>query len=74
MTLTFDNEDPENIWITDGKITSDCRACADNYERVIEKLKIHNSVHVLFENSDSARFTLKGSSSAITDCIPDFAR
>lgn len=74
VTLTFDNEDPENIWITNGEITSDCRACAANYEYVIEKLKAHSSVHVLFENGDAARFTLEGSSSAITACIPDFAR
>lgn len=74
VTLTFDDNDPENIWINDGEITSDCRACAGNYEYVIEKFKTHSSVHVLFENGDSARFTLKGSSSAITSCVPDFAR
>ena len=74
VTLTFDNNDPENIWINDGEITSDCHACAGNYEHVIKKLKTHSSVHVLFENGDSARFTLNGSKSAISDCIPDFAR
>lgn len=74
VILTFDNEDPESIWISDGQITSDCRACAGNYEYVIERLKRHSSVHVLFENGDSARFSLAGSSEAITECVPDFAR
>jgi hypothetical protein len=74
VILTFDSEDPESIWISDGEITSDCRACADNYEYIIERLKRHSSVHVMFENGDSARFTLAGSSEAIAECIPDFAR
>jgi len=74
VTLTFDNEDPEKIWITKGEITSDCRACAGNYEYVIAKLKGHSSVHVLFENGDAARFTLRGSKKTIAECIPDFAR
>ncbi|MBZ0129779.1 MAG: hypothetical protein K8F59_11755 [Rhodobacteraceae bacterium] len=72
--MTFDNDDPEQIWISNGDITSDCRACMGNYEYVIRKLKSHRSVHVLFENGDGARFTLKGSSAAITDRTPDFAR
>lgn len=74
ITMTFDNDDPEQIWITDGEITSDCRACMGNYEYIIGKLRRHNSVHVLFENGDNARFTLRGSSAAIVDCLPDFAR
>lgn len=74
ITLTFDNEDPESVWIANGAITSDCRACAGNYEYVIKKLKDYSSVHVLFESGDAARFTLKNSSNAIASCPPDFAR
>lgn len=74
VILTFDNEDPESVWIADGAITSNCRACAGNYEYAIKKLKGHSSVHVLFENGDAARFTLKNSSNAIVSCASDFAR
>lgn len=74
ITLTFDNEDPLPVWITDGEITSDCRACAGNYEYIVTKMKAHSSVHVLFESGNAARFTLKNSSNAIAPCTPDFAR
>jgi len=74
ITLTFDGEDPTDYWISGGKITSDCRACAANYEEVISRLKRHQSVHVRFENGDATRFTLKGASEAIIECIPDFTR
>lgn len=74
VILTFDNEDPERFGVTDGQITSNCRACAGTYEYVVNRLKRHNSVHVLFENGDSARFTLAGSSEAIAECVPDFYR
>jgi len=74
VVLTFDNEDPESLSIWDGAITFDCAACAGTYEYVIERLKRHSSVHVMFENGDSARFTLAGSTEAIAECVPDFAR
>lgn len=74
ITLTFDNDNPEQIWISNGAITSNCRSCMGSYEYIIRKLRSHNSVHVLFENGDNARFTLEGSKAAITDCVPDFAR
>lgn len=72
--LTFDNENPESVWISNGEITSDCRACAANYDYVVNKLRSHSSVHVMFTNGDAARFTLKGSSRAIGQCTPDFYR
>ena len=74
ITLTFDKDDPEQIWISNGEITSNCRACTGNYEYTIRKLRSYKSVHVLFENGDNARFTLQGANEAITDCVPDFAR
>lgn len=74
VVLTFDGEDPERIWISNGRIPSNCRACASTFDYVIDKLKTHLSVHVLFENGDGARFTLKGAAEAIGDCVPDFAR
>ena len=74
VTLTFDSEDPERISITEGEITSECRVCASNYEYVIDKLKTHETVHVMFENGDGARFTLNGAADAIAECVPDFAR
>lgn len=73
ITLTFDQNDPERIWIDDGSITSNCRACASNYLYVIKKLKRHSSVHVLSQDGAAARFSLSGSAKAIGNCAPDFA-
>lgn len=72
ILLTFDGEDPKAFSIWDGEIPSDCRACADTFESVIQKLKTHAWVHVRFENGDAARFTLKGASDAIGECKADF--
>jgi hypothetical protein len=73
VTLTFDGLDPERIWISKwGEVSSDCRACATNFDYVINKLKSHSSVHVMFENGDSARFTLEGSANAIGQCKAGF--
>lgn len=74
VTLTFDDQDPKDISIFGGKISSDCRACASNYDFVIERLKRHTTVHVRFENGDATRFSLKGSSAAIGQCTADFYR
>lgn len=74
ITLTFDSEDPVDYSIWDGRITSDCVACAATYNAVINKLRSHSSVHVRFANGDSTRFTLRGSQQAITQCAPDIAR
>ena len=72
ILLTFDGTDPEEIWITDGEITSDCHACAANFDYVLGKFRKHSSVHVRFENGLSARFSLKGASKAIGDCEAAF--
>jgi hypothetical protein len=72
LTMTFDDNDPEQIWVSDGVITSNCRACAGNFDYVISGLKQHASVHILFENGDGARFSLDGSSEAIGECTAEF--
>ena len=72
VTLTFDGADPEDFWLADDIISSDCHACAANFDRVIELLKSHKTVHVRFENGLSSRFTLDGSSEAIGECIAGF--
>lgn len=74
IQLTFDNDDPEDYSLFDGKITSDCRVCASIYDSVIQKLKAKSSVHVKFSNGTSTRFTLKGASKAIGHCVADFYR
>ncbi|MDP2738320.1 MAG: hypothetical protein Q8O82_06335 [Pseudorhodobacter sp.] len=74
ITLTFDETDPQDFWITNGEITSDCHACAANFDTVIELLKSHNSVHVRFENGLSTRFSLSGSGEAIGQCVAGFYR
>lgn len=72
IVLTFDQQDPERTWVVDGRIQSDCRACAANFDHVLDNLKRHSSVHVLFENGDGARFSLAGSTKAIGDCKAGF--
>lgn len=74
ILLTFDGRAPEEISISDGRIESNCRACAATFTYVIELLRTYNSVNVRFENGDNATFTLKGSNSAIGECIADFYR
>lgn len=74
VLLTFDGEDPKAISLWDGEIPSNCRACASNYDYVVERLKRRNSVHVRFENGDATRFTLKGAAKAIGECTADFYR
>ncbi|MBL4872421.1 MAG: hypothetical protein JKY41_03275 [Rhodobacteraceae bacterium] len=74
VLLTFDNDDPVDVSIWEGMITSNCHACAGTYQSVVQKLRKHNSVHVRFENGDNTRFTLNGSSNAIVECVSDFAR
>ena len=72
ITLTFDGSDPEDFWLADDLISSDCRACAANFDRVIQLLKSHKSVHVRFENGLSSKFNLAGSGEAIGECIAGF--
>lgn len=74
IQLTFDSLDPEDYSIWDGRIPSNCNACASVYIAVRDKLRSHSSVHVKFQNGDSARFTLRGSARAIPLCTPDFWR
>lgn len=74
ITLTFDAEDPVDIWISDGVVTSDCRACAANFDYVISRFRAHNSVFVRFENGLSTRFSLRGANDAIGECASGFSR
>lgn len=74
IVLTFDGADPEQVWVQDGQITSDCRACAGTYDWTIERLKKHSRVHVMTEAGESAAFTLKGATKAIGNCTADFYR
>ena len=60
ILLTFDNEDPEDYSIWDGKIKSNCRACASVYEAVIKGLKSHQSVHVRFANGELSSVHTEG--------------
>lgn len=73
VTLTFDGAPPEDFWTDEsGVITSDCHACASNFDRAILMLKTHNSVYVRFQNGLMTQFTLKGSKEAIGECIAGF--
>lgn len=74
IQLTFDGQDPRDFSIFDGWISSDCRACASNYEVVVDNFRRRNSVHVRFENGDATRFTLKGAAKAIGQCTSDAYR
>ena len=70
--LSFDGADAEDIWISEGGITSDCRACAGTFEYVRDALKRHGRVRVMAQNGDAATFTLVGSSEAIGECSAAF--
>ena len=70
--LSFDGGPSKDISLSDGQITSDCHACAANFDYVKERLKRHSTVRVMFQNGDAASFTLRGSSSAIGECVADF--
>lgn len=72
VLLTFDNRDPVAFSMSNGRIDSDCHACAGNFDEIIRNLKRHSSVHVRFTNGMGTRFTLRGSSAAIGDCPADF--
>lgn len=72
ILLTFDGDIPRRIGIYGGIIDSNCRACAANFSFVVERLKRHKTVNVIFENGDAATFPLKGSSKAIGECWPSF--
>lgn len=74
LTMVFDGQAPEQVWIADGGIKSNCRACAGTYQWVVERLKKHARVHVMTEDGATASFSLKGASKAIGDCVPDFFR
>lgn len=78
VILTFDNEDPVSVWTDRGIINTGSRAGAGNYEWIVGLLREHGSVHVLFpESATNARFTLRGSSSAILpaeQCLMDLFR
>tara|TARA_E500000178_G_C16607615_1_gene567558 strand:+ start:47 stop:502 length:456 start_codon:yes stop_codon:yes gene_type:complete len=73
--LIFDQEDPVKIWVGDGKITTECRACNSNYHSVLERLVRHDSVYVMDKEGVGTRFSLIGSSEKIDqDCKTDWAK
>ena len=72
LFLSFDDGTMEEVSLWGGQITSDCRACADTFESVKERIKKHSKVRVMFQNGDAATFTLKGSAEAIGECTADF--
>lgn len=74
ITLTFDGQNPRDFNLWDGRIPSHCHACAANFDAVLDLFRSRNSVHVRFENGDSAVFTLNGAAEAIGDCPADFWR
>ena len=73
ITLTFDRADPQrfSLW-PGGEVPSNCRACASNFDGILAGFRRHRSVHVMFENGDSTRFTLRQSSKALNGCVADF--
>ncbi|PTQ92600.1 hypothetical protein C8R30_12223 [Nitrosomonas nitrosa] len=69
LLIIFDKKHPESFSVDKhGKITSDCRACAANFDYLIEQLKKHSSIYVRFSDGRESTFTLKGSAKAIGEC------
>lgn len=69
ILIIFDKKHPESFSVDkNGKITSECRACAANFDYLIEQLKKHSSVYIRFSDGRESTFTLKGSAKAIGDC------
>ena len=73
ITLIFDARDPIEVTVDkDGKVGSNCRACAGWFEFVRDKLKSSASVYVRFSEAAGTRFSLKGAANAIGECKADF--
>lgn len=72
LFLSFDDGPMEDVSLWGGDITSDCRACANTFDFVKERIKKHSKVRVMFQNGDAATFTLKGSAEAIGECTAGF--
>ncbi|MCE9662964.1 hypothetical protein LY622_05880 [Halomonas sp. M5N1S17] len=74
IIMIFDQGPLETISVDqNGTISSDSRAGALNFDHVLEKLKIHNSVYIRFSDGRESTFTLKGSAKAISeDCRAAF--
>lgn len=72
--LTFDAQNAEDIWVENGRISANCRACAGNFDYVLDLFRRHNRVRVMAQNGDAATFTLKGASRALGQCKADFLK
>lgn len=69
VLLMFDREKPQAAQVdAHGKVRSDCRVCAANFDHLIAALKSHSSVYVRFADGRETTFTLAGSSQAIGAC------
>lgn len=73
VMIIFDSEDPVDL-STDsvGDIDSGCRACAAQFDYLIDGFKRHKSVFVRFDTGVGARFSLKGAAKAVDGCAADF--
>ena len=69
VLIIFDKKHPESFSVSkNGEITSECRACAANFDYLIENLKKYSIVYVRFSDGRESTFTLKGSAKAIGNC------
>lgn len=73
VTLIFDDQDPKDFNVNQqGEISSNCRACAANFEVARDALKSGKSVYVRFSDGVGTRFSLTGAAKAIGKCEADF--
>lgn len=69
VLIIFDKKHPKSFSVNKyGEITSECRACAANFDYLIEQIKKHSSAYVRFSDGRESTFTLKGSAKAIGEC------
>ncbi|MGR3484480.1 MAG: hypothetical protein ACU0BF_03990 [Paracoccaceae bacterium] len=68
LFFSFDGGPIEDVWVSNGRIEADCRACVGTFYYVIERLKAHSRVSISTLEGKTANFTLLGSADAIGDC------
>lgn len=75
VRLTFDDEKPIFVNVdNEGGIGSLTPEAAQDFENILAKMKAKSSVKVRIFDGSEDKFALRGSSKALGECEPDFAR
>ncbi|WP_284376124.1 hypothetical protein [Amylibacter marinus] len=75
VALFFDKEPPIFVQTDiEGALGSTSETEAQNFSMLLERMRGANALKVRLFNGISEKFTLKGSTSAISNCTPDYQR